>query len=428
MSFRNKQEHYSDKDAAKTKLNTSKKPKLHSTPFVRELDYGANCDGYWSYKSMVLQMEDCIDCLKFLFPEFDFLFLVDHSNSHNHLQPDGLNINKINIYHGGKQPIMHDSKISAEMLGPFHTPESTLQPGMLQCMQYDDTDIGPCYLSERERMIYHFDINKGQKRTRDLNKAELVTLLESTGHSDAKGTKTRLQQKCETLGINTKVTEDVVTEGWKLKPKGSFQILFKRGWINPACISMYTADGRKDVSTGTTDGQNNAGSNNGVSNGSATVEGEVDPTNCNFSIKKLMQLQTDFINEITLLEFHANKLGVLLDRSPKCHPEVAGEGIEYLWALSKLNYRRSSMELKRTKDLLRKLVCTSTDPATVLNKKRVRSCSKKACSYMKLYQAIESLDFGIDKENPTVDSHSILEDSVKLYLKLKKKARVTGVL
>ena len=64
-----------------------------------------------------------------------------------------------------------------------------------------------------------------------------------------------------------------------------------------------------------------------------------------------MQLQIDFINEVTLLEYHANKFGVLLDRSPKCHPKVASKGIEYLFALSKLNYRRSLMELKMTKEL-----------------------------------------------------------------------------
>ena len=46
---------------------------------------------------------------------------------------------------------MHNSKISDDMLGPFHTPDSSLQVGMDQCMQYVQGDIGPCYLNERER-------------------------------------------------------------------------------------------------------------------------------------------------------------------------------------------------------------------------------------------------------------------------------------
>ena len=44
----------------------------------------------------------------------------------------------------------------------------------------------------------------------------------------------------------------------------------------------------------------------------------------------MMKLQQDFTNEITLLQLHAQKLGVSIDHSPKCHPELAGEGIEYL--------------------------------------------------------------------------------------------------
>ena len=56
----------------------------------------------------------------------------------------------------------------------------------------------------------------------------------------------------------------------------------------------------------------------------------------NFSVKNMMKQQDDFVNEITLLHFHAEQMGVTLDRTPKCHPELAGEGIEYAWAFAKL--------------------------------------------------------------------------------------------
>ena len=49
-------QHYSDKEAAKIKLNTSRKPKLQSTPFVREFGCGSNGDGYWTYKSIAIQI------------------------------------------------------------------------------------------------------------------------------------------------------------------------------------------------------------------------------------------------------------------------------------------------------------------------------------------------------------------------------------
>ena len=47
-------------------------------------------------------MEDVIDYLKMIHPWYGYLILVDHSNGHDRLQFDGLNINKINIGFGGK--------------------------------------------------------------------------------------------------------------------------------------------------------------------------------------------------------------------------------------------------------------------------------------------------------------------------------------
>ena len=49
---------YSDEEAAIEKNGTSLKSDLKESPFVRELDYGINYDGYWTYGSMVLQLED----------------------------------------------------------------------------------------------------------------------------------------------------------------------------------------------------------------------------------------------------------------------------------------------------------------------------------------------------------------------------------
>ena len=113
-------------------------------------------------------------------------------------------------------------------------------------------------------------------------------------------------------------------------------------------------------------------------------------------------------------------MGVSIDRTPKCHPEMAGEGIEYIWALAKLQYRRATIIKKRSKVKFRQLVSECTDPCFNLNIHRVRSCSKKARSYMKLYRAVNDVSFG---ENGTVNKHNVLESSIKLYLKLKKKSK-----
>ena len=101
---------------------------------------------------MVLQLEDCIDILKFTHPDFDFLFMFDHSNGRDHLCPNGLNINKINLKFGGCQPIMQSSKLTISKFDPFHNSTYALQPGMVQEMQFTPTHEGPCYMPMDERI------------------------------------------------------------------------------------------------------------------------------------------------------------------------------------------------------------------------------------------------------------------------------------
>jgi hypothetical protein len=44
-----------------------------------------------------------------------------------------------------------------------------------------------------------------------------------------------------------------------------------------------------------------------------------------------MEQLSDFQDEETLLQYHGRMLGVKVDQTPKCHPEMAGEGIEYFF-------------------------------------------------------------------------------------------------
>jgi hypothetical protein len=48
---------------------------LYGSPFLQELEHGANNEGYWTYESMVLQLEDCVDCLKPYSPNLIFIFI-----------------------------------------------------------------------------------------------------------------------------------------------------------------------------------------------------------------------------------------------------------------------------------------------------------------------------------------------------------------
>ena len=100
---------------------------------------------------MVLQMGDCIDCLKVYGTSYDFLFLFDHSNGDGKLQPNGLNANKIYIKFGGQQPRMRDTLLNNNIkLGQCNLSRH-LHHGDIQSMVFRSDDPGPFYLSDRER-------------------------------------------------------------------------------------------------------------------------------------------------------------------------------------------------------------------------------------------------------------------------------------
>ena len=75
---------YADKDAAEEVLGKAEKDDLESDPLVREFSYGnaEGKQGYWNYNHIVIQMEDVVDVLSVLHPDYDICFLFDHSSGH----------------------------------------------------------------------------------------------------------------------------------------------------------------------------------------------------------------------------------------------------------------------------------------------------------------------------------------------------------
>ena len=96
-------EKYCDKKAAIHLCGTDKKPVLTKSPLVCEFENGANNDGKWNYETMVEQLEDSINGVDYLCPQYDFMFLFNHSSSHDQQQEDGLIIEYMAKSYGGKQ-------------------------------------------------------------------------------------------------------------------------------------------------------------------------------------------------------------------------------------------------------------------------------------------------------------------------------------
>jgi hypothetical protein len=131
----------------------------------------------------------------------------------------------------------------------------------------------------------------------------------------------------------------------------------------------------------------------------------------------------DFIEEETLLQYHGKTLGVIVDRTPKCHPEVAGEGIAYSWGCLKGKYRCLPLSDKRKKDNFCKSIRMCLDRNEVLTMERQQMFSKRARQFMLAYHYID-----LSKEN--IKSEAILEcnEDVKEKENFKEKLEMSAYL
>jgi hypothetical protein len=163
--------------------------------------------------------------------------------------------------------------------------------------------------------------------------------------------------------------EDDIEKGWIGQPKGMLQLLWERGFIDPSVEDpkrYYSKEGK-------------------------TATGIIDPTR---SLNLLMKQLYDFVHELTLLQFKGSEIGkergieIIVDRTPKCHCEMAGEGIEYSWGFAKNSYRRYAMEEKKSKEKFRASVkkCLNRDHVTT---ELVQKFSRRARRYMIAYQLLE---------------------------------------
>ena len=97
---------YLDKDAAKIIQNGSalkKNMSREDNPLMVMFEYGTsdNKEGYWSYENLVLKMEYYLDCLKFLYPSFDIIFIFEHLCGYDLTREDRLKTSIMRNYFGG---------------------------------------------------------------------------------------------------------------------------------------------------------------------------------------------------------------------------------------------------------------------------------------------------------------------------------------
>ena len=119
---------YFDAAAAMEVNRTSTKPPLAYSPFIILFKFGGR-NGYWTGNHMILQTEDCIDCLQAIFESrYDFVFLFDHSSGHAMKQAGGLSVASMTKGFGGE--MLRNTKLNSMMVTLAHI---TTQPILRWC-------------------------------------------------------------------------------------------------------------------------------------------------------------------------------------------------------------------------------------------------------------------------------------------------------
>ena len=254
-------------------------------------------------------------------------------------------------------------------IGPIQH-ERVLKIGDTQKMTFQEDDLPPLFGHEATK----YDVEKdGEDVTRRLTKGQLKTALESKGFN-GEGLVDVLRGRATEAGIPLTETIKKVKEGYVGKPKGGAQILFERGFINK---DGKMSDGRKLTMNGT--------SSRDHITGVVTIDKST-------SVSRVLGQCDDFKNEKTQLMYILDLLGVQLILTPKCHPEIAGRGVEYAWGYSKMRFRSDFNDAIAAN--LKRNVMKSLDREVVLTVGRVRKFARKAREYKLTYALLFHLSDG----------------------------------
>jgi hypothetical protein len=294
-----------------------------------------------------------------------------------------LHSSDMNADFGGAVPSMRSTIITEGCLGSF---PARLQIGSTQSMIFIDSEQGPFAVkgviqTPSQQQQTKVPTATGRNKIRKLRKREILDLLlQHTGQSYETPFRNvnELHQICDNLNLQYKVEVAAVKEGWLGKPKGLFQILWERGWIDEGNIKKYVKDTRKEW----LDGDGNLKQDEATMSNYKT-----------YSLQYLLSECEDFKNERSFMEQLCHDLsarhGVSISilTSPKYHCEVAGDGIENGWGHAKKTYRRVPMKQKKTKEAFWKC---AKDSLRNVSATTMRKFSAKARRYMLTYHLFDN--------------------------------------
>jgi hypothetical protein len=141
------------------------------------------------------------------------------------------------------------------------------------------------------------------------------------------------------------------------------------------------------------------------------------------TVDKVLAACPDFMEEKSALAHLVEGRGHILLLSVKCHPEMAGCGIEFCWGMSKRIFRKNNLIGKlQTKDLQLKIEASLSKEVLAL--KNVWEFERRTRTYMHMYRDIgrgactDKLSYkGLENQMKTYKCHRNIEETENQWLK-----------
>ena len=107
----------------------------------------------------------------------------------------------------------------------------------------------------------------------------------------------------------------------------------------------------------------------------------------------MLQTCDDFANEPSILQTLIQERGHICRFCVKCHPELAGAGVEYCWGMSKKGFRRNNAKIGPSACNAKNLRGRVTTALRLVEKNNVLAFARKTRRYRNAYmQTDEELD------------------------------------
>jgi hypothetical protein len=290
---------------------------LTTWPTEVHFEYGNAHEGYWNNEHLTTQLGLVLDLLEWRFPDAQFVLEFDHSSGHKKMADNALSVTKIRVKFGGTVPtVMRETTLTDDCVYPSAT-------------------AGEAAIWQNPNAVTKYSLSAVTGWTK-------IDCRKRSG--DVQSFYFKETDPPPYYALDTPPADYIG------KAKGKKQILWERGV--PVHILAYLTD------KGNTPDDERLMANEGVEDeldavilpgysmgpedraSRASLATLIECAIASKSMCKLLLCFADFANESSILQQVINGRGHILLFSPKCHPELAGVGIEYSWGMAKKRFRK----------------------------------------------------------------------------------------